>query len=431
MAQLVTMPQLGSTMEEGRVVLWTRQEGEAIRQGETLLEVETDKTIVEVPAPGDGVVLKILAPAETRVPIHHLLAILGLEREDITSLLPTDRSADRSDISPRARRIADEAGVPLTALVGHGSGPGGRLIERDVLAYLERQRGASPQHPPPDIPQVIAPTTFATPCAAQQDKVPTIDLNDLALGLPGSQVRPMEAAHTPLPLQPAAAAIPAVGSTPALSQSALSPTVTLRQEVDMTACVALRDQLIPAVAQAYGVTLGCIEMVVKAIAQALERTPLSGSLHPSGGTDSPGDVSISVTRFRNADELPMPQDFALLTQTIQRAGSKTLGVLTAELSASPIETRSAIGEAPAAVFPIFALLDEIDRCDPVLAPMQVAALGLGRIAERPVVRAGQIVPRQTMEVCLACDAHVVDLATAARLLSRIRERIESPLTILV
>src|SRR5579871_3000943 len=159
MAQLFKMPQLGSTMEEGLVALWRRHEGEAIHKGDILLEVETDKTIVEVPSPCDGVLHKILAQTETRVPIHQPIAILGHENEDIAPLLaelssklpsaksgkilPGEQGVAHSEpgsrpaahgamlaISPRARRLADERGVPLAMLTGRGTGPDGRVIER-------------------------------------------------------------------------------------------------------------------------------------------------------------------------------------------------------------------------------------------------------------------------------------------------------------
>src|SRR5579883_1173563 len=172
MAQLIVMPQLGNTMEEGTILRWLKAEGEEVRKGEPLLEVETDKASMEVEAEADGVLLKILAPPNTTVPIRQPIAVVGALGEDFAALLSSEpqqngasaakapvASATESPasvvaesgslrISPRARRLAEEEGVPLAALEGRGTGPEGRIIERDVRAYLAAETQVSAARPP-------------------------------------------------------------------------------------------------------------------------------------------------------------------------------------------------------------------------------------------------------------------------------------------
>src|SRR5207244_127215 len=162
------MPRLGQSMEEGTIVQWHKKEGDTVRQGEPLLEVMSDKANFDVESPMDGVVRKILAAVDGTLPVGHAIAILGTQDEPIEHLLggapaskanaestsasptatprieqPAASEGERAGplrlaISPRARRIADERGIPMAALEGRGTGPGGRVLERDVMAYLEK-----------------------------------------------------------------------------------------------------------------------------------------------------------------------------------------------------------------------------------------------------------------------------------------------------
>ena len=219
MAQLFNMPQLGSTMEEGTILKWHKNEGDTVRAGELLLEIETDKASMEVEAPADGVLRKILAPAEAVVPIRQAIAILASDGESIDALLaeagvgapqttesapappaaaPSPASAPEPVVapvangaggpvflSPRARRLADEKGVAVALLAGSGTGPEGRVIERDVEAFIAAQ--AARPTPPAETAGRTAPRT--TPLAARMADDLGIDLNDLTMGLPGSRVR--------------------------------------------------------------------------------------------------------------------------------------------------------------------------------------------------------------------------------------------------
>jgi pyruvate dehydrogenase E2 component (dihydrolipoamide acetyltransferase) len=123
------MPMFGLTMTEGAIAKWLRNEGEAVRKGDPLFEVETDKSVMEYEAPEDGVLLKILAPAEKTVPVGEVVGLLGQPGETIAAPPPPAEPV-RSKITPRARKLAEERRVDWTAL--RGSGPGGLITDKDI-----------------------------------------------------------------------------------------------------------------------------------------------------------------------------------------------------------------------------------------------------------------------------------------------------------
>jgi pyruvate dehydrogenase E2 component (dihydrolipoamide acetyltransferase) len=453
MAQLVNMPQFGSTMEEGLVVLWKRREGDKIIRGEPLLEVETDKTIVEVEAPCDGVLRKILAPTDSRVPIHHPLAILGAENEDISIVL-AGMDADRMEnneaaavcsdtaaghesspeppgdvavvISPRARRLADAEALSVALLAGRGTGPGGRVIERDVIAYLEERREPKKTPIDPFSPHLAASTQPAdpetspgpTPVGGEAEE----DLSELALGLPGSRV------HRDAVLAPSSVSSmrgdQAVTSRRDIESNDIRPShAQMTLEVSITACLALRDQLLHEVAQRYGGVLDSIHIVLKAVGCALERVPLSNGERSGEGSEAREEVNIALSTVF---------DDRLATQYVAAVNRKSLGRISADLSRhANFVDRQSKADALRHTFTIIALTDEVDHFHPTIPSDGMAALGLGRIAERPIAVGGQVVVRSTLNLCLTYDPDKIDAAAAALFLRYLRELLEMPVRILV
>jgi pyruvate dehydrogenase E2 component (dihydrolipoamide acetyltransferase) len=173
MAHQIILPKLGQTMEEGAIVEWLKAEGDPVQRGEVLFTLESDKAVLEVEARAKGVLRKILVPAGVSVPIMSVVGIIAAPDEDISAALaaaggvapaaaapaapeaaappatpeapPVEgapAAAGRVFASPRARRLAAEKGVELAAL--SGSGPEGRIVEADVLAYLAAQPAPPP-----------------------------------------------------------------------------------------------------------------------------------------------------------------------------------------------------------------------------------------------------------------------------------------------
>ena len=282
MATKVTMPLLGQTMEEGTIIKWFKSEGDAIEKGEPLLEVMTDKVNMEVEAPESGIVRKILAQPDDVIPVQGVIAVIGTADESIDDLLggaapkaaatpeaptaaaPTAAAApaapeapvapvagEKVIASPAAKRIAREKGIDINAMAGRGTGPNGRIVEKDVLAYAESVK--------------------ATPLAGKIAADMGVDIAGIAGTGIGGKVTKADVQGTSAPVAETApsvaaaptgigATIPFVGMRKMVAQSVASsaqtaPHVTLIAEVDMSECVALRKKLLPAVEKAYGVRI--------------------------------------------------------------------------------------------------------------------------------------------------------------------------------
>lgn len=492
MAQLFTMPQLGSTMEEGTILKWRKREGEPVKKGEILLEVMTDKAAMEVEAPSEGVLRKVLAPVDATVPILQPIAILGSAEEPIADLLAqagggapvspagnggatrTDSpmssaagsevspaahashetrlpsamilgagsgttapaSGGRIAISPRARRYADEQGVPVAALAGRGTGPNGRVLEHDVVAYLEERKTQDARA------ETEAATLRATPLAARMAEDLGIDLSDLATGLPGSRVRSEDVRRYAEVRRPTFASIEPAAEEDVrvepfggmrrriaenVSKSAFTaPHVTLTLEVDMTAAADLRVRLLPEIEKVYGVRLAYNDILVKACARALEE-------HPRLNAALLGD-EIHLYAHKNIG-VAVALEEGLIVPVIRHVERKSLGTIAAESSALIARARSGKFTPDDLAGGTFSISNlgafGIDVFDPIINPPQAAILGVGRIAEKPVVVDSALTVRTMMNLSLSFDHRLNDGAPAARFLQRLKELLENPVAMLI
>ena len=253
----VILPKLGQTMEEGTIVEWLKQEGEPVQRGEVLLMVETDKATLEVEAPAKGFLRKILVPVGQTIPVLTVVALITKTAdEDISAYeLPfrvsgsevrVDEAAEptiepetfkpetRVFASPRARRLARKDGVDL-ALV-RGSGPNGRIVERDVAVYLETLALTPPSAPTPPAPPAPAEAVEAV------------------AEVPMSGVRAV------------------IAQRMHESHQTTAP-VTLTTEADATAFVELREQLKAGLADELGFNVGYNDLLIKLVAHALRQFP--------------------------------------------------------------------------------------------------------------------------------------------------------------
>lgn len=481
MAQLFTMPQLGSTMEEGTILKWYKNEGDTVRAGEALLEIETDKASMDVEAPADGVVRKILAPADAIVPIRQPIAILAEAGEPIEALLaeaglggavapesapsptaapsaapepvttPVAASAANGAagpvfLSPRARRLADEKGIAIALLAGRGTGPQGRVIERDIETFLATQATLPTVSATAETAERAAPRT--TPLAARIADDLGVDLNDLATGLPGSRVRREDVLRHAESARPVPEAVPAPAAKPVnvpagvtvqpfggmrkriadnVAKSAFTaPHVTLTLEVDMTACAEFRTRLIPDVEKAYGARLSFTDILVKAVARALAEHPLlNASL-----------VGNEVHLFTQKNiGVAVALEEGLIVPVVKSAEQKSLGAISSELKQLVDRSRSGKftpDDLSGGTFTITNLGSfGIDVFDPIIVTGQAAILGVGRIADKPVVIQKEVVVRSMMNLCLSFDHRILDGAPAARFLQRLKELLETPMLVLI
>jgi pyruvate dehydrogenase E2 component (dihydrolipoamide acetyltransferase) len=470
MAEYFTMPTLGQTMEEGTILQWFKQEGDNVKKGEVLLEVMSDKANFEVEAPTDGVLRKILVPVNDSVPVNTPIAIFGTASEPIDAPVsapagaaapaptPPPKSAvaggvgdgaptapgsepgvgaARVFLSPRARRLADERGVPVSALAGLGTGPEGRVVERDVITYLEQQAASATQEG--------AARPRVTPLAARIAEELGVQIEELATGLPGSRVMAEDvrrvAAPTPTP-PPELAEGPQVGAGPAVASvipyrglkkmsgetvaksRQTAPHITLTMEVDMTEAMELFNRLRPEIQKTYDTKLTLTDILVKAVARALADHPLCNAALIGEEIRLYADRNIGVA---------VATENGLIVPVIKRADSKSLGEISVELKAlaercrAGKQTQEDISGGTFTITNLGAF--GIDVFDPILVPPQSCILGVTRVADRPVVVNREVVARSMMNLCLSFDHRVLDGVPGARFLQRLKELLESPLLI--
>ncbi len=409
MASRIVMSKLSPTMEEGRVLKWVKQEGEAIEPGDVVVEVETDKATMEVEAMGSGVLRKILVDESTTVPTGTLLGVIGAADEDISDILaeasraapaavaaaptpvaaapaavsaaPLGAAASAGDggrikASPLARRMAEQGGIPLHRV--RGSGPGGRIIKRDVEAVL----------------------TSGLPTAVAIDYDIPFERVEL------SQIRKAIARNLVQSLGPV-------------------PHFFLTREIDMGQVMALRAELNEAL-QDSGAKIGVNDILLKAAAQALTE-------HPYVNVSFAGDHIRRFTRVDIGVAVAVPD--GLITPVLRDVASKGLRQIseqTRDLIARGREKKLAPEEYQGATFTISNLgMYGIDEFTAVINPPAATILAVGATQDKPVVVNGNIEIRPRMRVTLSCDHRAVDGAMGAEFLATFKEMIENPLRLVL
>jgi pyruvate dehydrogenase E2 component (dihydrolipoamide acetyltransferase) len=460
MAEVFNMPTLGQSMEEGTVVQWLKQEGDTVKKGDEIVEIMTDKANMPVETPSDGVLRKILVAADQTVPVNTPIAILGTADEPIDHLLggapPSAQHTDataapataapepvaasktapaappgRLFISPRARRLADDLGVPISALSGFGSGPEGRVLEKDVHAYLDRQ-----SKPLPSLPGT---RQRVTPLAAKIAGDLGVDVGDLAMGLPGSRIT---AEHVRAHVETARPAAPQPAGSPAIAQvipfkgmrklvadnvtksRQTAPHVTLNTEADVTELGAVFGALRQEVEKAYGTKLTYTDLLIKAAARALEDHPLCNAALVGDEIRVYADKNVGVA---------VATENGLVVPVVRQPGSKSLGEVSVELKALVERCRTGKQSPDDLAGGTFTITNlgayGVDTFDPIIVPPQSCILGVGRMVQKPAVHNGQIAVRTMMSLSLSFDHRVLDGAPAALFLKRVRELLESPVLI--
>jgi pyruvate dehydrogenase E2 component (dihydrolipoamide acetyltransferase) len=455
MAEVVTMPQLGSTMEEGLIVRWRKKPGDDVKAGEPLLEVETDKATMEVESPASGPLSEILAREGQLVPVRQAIAVIGVgvvpgvsapsspaaaPTQALVPKVSADEGSQRAQgeptsvmLSPRARRLAAANSVDAAQLVGLGTGPYGRVLERDVMAFLAG--GPSTLSPADKSPRF-------TPLAARIAEDLGVTQSDLALGLPGSRVRSADVLNAARQQEPVK--LPDTGAIDVdyevlavsnlqkrvaenVSRSAFSaPHVTLTLAVDMTECTRLRALILPAIEQAYGTRVSFTDLIIRAAALALLEHPrLNASFN---GTE------IRIHKKVNIGVAVALED-GLVVPVLHDTSSSSVGTISStlkQLVARARENRLTPDDFTGGTFTITNLgAFDIDTFDPIIVTGQAAILGVGRIAETPVVVKGAIEIRSMMNLCMSFDHRVTNGAPAARFLQSIKQLLEAPARLIV
>jgi pyruvate dehydrogenase E2 component (dihydrolipoamide acetyltransferase) len=446
MASKVLLPKLGQTMEEGTIVEWLKQEGDPIAKGEAIFQVESDKAVLEVESKEAGVLRKILVDKGVKVPIMTPVAILGASNEDISALLaeaglpqaaapsatpqatalaPAEAvpmppqpitGRERTFASPRARKLAEEKGVDLAYVLG--SGPEGRIIEKDVLGYLARQ-------------------PLATPLARKVAAEAGIALGNVPSAggrISAAQVR--AAAATTLGAAPASAqpgageVIPMAGVRAIIAErmatsAHTTASVTLQSTVDATEFVALRTRLKEALAKELGFDVGYNDLLALIVARCLIEFPYMNARLEANGIRRLTEVNVG---------LAVDTERGLIVPVIRNAATLSLKQLAKqfrELVARAREGKALPDDLTGGTFTITNLgMYGLDLFTPIINLPECAILGVGRIRPEPAVVDGQVVVRQHMGLSLTFDHRLVDGAPAARFLQGIMRYIETPYLLL-
>ncbi|MDO8212499.1 dihydrolipoamide acetyltransferase family protein [Conexibacter sp. CPCC 206217] len=427
----ILMPRLSDAMEEATVVEWLVAEGEQVSKGQPLVEIETDKATVTHEADADGVLLRIVAAAGSVAALGETIAIVGVAGEAAEAAAasvsasgagePTPLAAaaagtppataasaagngvvapaalaaaapivgdGRVAASPLARRVAADLGIDLAGLVG--TGPSGRVVRADV------ERAATEQIEAP------APTAApATPSPVSRD-----DARDTG---------------APQPLTRTQATI----ARRMVESRTNVPEFELRVDVDMSACIELREQLR---------TLGADplpsynDIVVKASALALREHPLVNGGFEDGAFVNHGRVNVGVA---------VATEGALLVPTVYDADRASLGEIartTRALAGKVREGKISPAELDGGTFTVSNLgMFDIDSFTAVVNEPQAAILAVGSLAKRAVVVGpdDDVVARPMVTLTLACDHRIIYGADGARFLARLRDLLEQPLAFML
>lgn len=431
MATSFIMPQLGLTMTEGTVARWHKTVGAAVSAGEVLAEVSTDKIANEIESPVTGVILDILVPEGGVAPVKAVLAIIG-EPDERVITEPEKQLAEGVQVaaamdksvfplaaavtakggwikaSPLARRLSKEKQIDLSVVTG--TGPDGRVVERDILAY-----------------EAEKPVVRTTPLAAKIASEYSVDLtsivkdtritkDDILAVLPKLSVPETTAAGG----EPLSGMRKIIAERMSLSWQT-APHVHLTVAVDMTAANDLRNKLAQVFKQKFSYT----EVIVKCAAQALSEFPVVNSSIMDGGIVRHKDINIGVA---------VALANGLIVPVVKNANQKTVSQIqkdVSSLSGKAREGRLLPDECSEGTFTITNLgMYGVDHFTPVINPPESAILGVCRVVDKPVVIDGAVVVRPMMNLCLSFDHRLIDGALAAQFMSRIRQLLEQPLLLI-
>jgi len=423
------MEALSPTMEEGRLVAWKKREGEPVKAGETLAEVETDKAVMELVARSDGVLRRIVLGEGTTVPVGALVAVVGSADEDISDLqgVPTAPPQPPQGVGGRVSAGGAPAKPGPSAAA---SAPAAPVAAPTVSLH------PTPAHPTPSSARVRS-----SPLARRLASERGLDLSRVAGTGPQGRVvkRDVEAAATAAPAPGAAApslAAPAAGSRDVplttmrktiarrLAQSlGPVPHFFLTTEIEMERCWDAREHL-AALGDAYRVSYN--DLVIKAVALALRRHPEVNAAFLDDRVRYYGDVHVGMA---------VAVEDGLITPVIRFADRKGLLEIAAEAKSLAERARARKlqpEEYSGATFSVSNLgMFDIDEFTAVINPPEAGILAVGRIAQRPVVDGGALAVRRTMRVTMSCDHRVVDGATGAKFLQTLKLMLENPLAMLL
>ena len=427
MAEIIRMPKMSDTMEEGVIASWLKKVGDEIKSGDILAEVETDKATMELESYDDGTLLHIGIKDGESVPVNGIIAIIGEKDEDISEIL-NEASSDssnkeeekeplveenidkkdeavkdeeinkdisdsikeventenissngRTKASPLAKKIALEKGIDLKNI--QGSGEGGRIIKKDLESIPSEDANIPSQKI--DLPKIIAEESYDEIAVSQMRK--TISKR--------------------------------------LSESKFTaPHFYLTMEINMDNCIEGRKRI----NETSQVKISFNDIILKACASALRKHPMVNSSLIENKIRKNHHIHIGVA---------VAVDEGLLVPVIRFADNKTLTHISLEvkdLADKAKEKKLQPSDWEGNTFTISNLgMFGIEEFTAIINPNDSCILAIGGIKNTPVVKNGEIVPGNIMKVTMSCDHRLVDGATGAKFLKTLKELLEDPIKILV
>jgi pyruvate dehydrogenase E2 component (dihydrolipoamide acetyltransferase) len=448
----ILMPALSPTMEKGNLAKWLKKEGDKVKSGDVIAEIETDKATMEVEAVDEGTIAKILVPEGTQdVPVNDVIAVLAGDGEDVkaagasagkappkaaaeapapkpvappaavspalaatpkpvpaatpapraVAAAPQTNGHGRIFSSPLARRLAKEAGIDLSRIAG--SGPHGRVIAHDVE---EAKSGRGLKAPP------------AAPSPAPALAPSMSDQQILALFEPGSyEIVPHDNMRRTI-AQRLTASVQSVPHFYLTIDCDIGKLIAAREEINKAAPTDKDKKPL--------YKLSVNDFVIKAMAVALQRVPNCNVSWTEGGMvkHRHSDIGVAVA---------MPG--GLITPIVRKAETKSLSVISGEMKDFAARARARKlkpeeyqgGTTAVSNLGMYGIKD----FTAVINPPHATILAVGTSEERPVVRAGKIEIAHMMSVTLSCDHRAVDGALGAELIGAFKQLIENPVMMMV
>lgn len=402
MSTEIKVPQLPESVADATLVAWHKKVGESVSRDENLADLETDKVVLEVPAPVSGTLVEILIGDGTTVIAGEILAVIAAGEPAATSVAaasaaqastsaaPTTGTKEHSDssahkLSPSVRRLLDEH--DLDATIVSGSGKDGRITKADVMAYLKSH---SDEDVAPGDEQAAPPQLEVSAASRTEQRVPMTRLRAKIAE------RMVEAQHT-------------------------AAMLTTFNEIDLTKVISLRKRYKESFEKEHGVRLGLMSFFCKATVEALKKFPVVNASVEGGDIvyHDYYDIGIAVSSarglmvpvVRDVDQQSFAQFEARLSELGKKAQDGTMSMEDLTGGTFTITNGGIFGSM---------------MSTPILNPPQSAILGMHAIQERPMVIDGEIVVRPMMYVALTYDHRIIDGREAVQFLVSIKNSLEDP-----
>ncbi len=371
MVEYFRMPKMTELMAAVTILEWYKLEGQEVKEGEVICQVETEKAVSDIESPSSGILRKIVAPNGSTVNTGDIIAMIGSSDEKLPQIKPTTVNVSQDNIeepvkkmkvmiSPRAKHTADQHGLDISTITG--TGPGGKIIERDISAAIKTAKSSQ-----------LIPITRVRRSTAEK-----------------------------------------------MITSYRNPHVTITMEVDMTEMVNLRKAIIDE-EKSGGIKVSFTDLLVKVCANALKKHPIMNSMWTDEGIKLSNEINIGIA---------VASDEGLRVPVIIHADKKSLLDIaseTKELIERIRKGKITLQELSNGTFTITNLgMFDVETFTPIINPPESAILGLGRIVSKPVVLGDEITKRYMMYLSLSFDHRVIDGTTAAKFLQTLKKMIGHP-----